>query len=158
MSSNEIVVGVDESEAGRAALVWAMEEAVLRGATVTAVNVWSHEPLSDFAFTTTDAVREASEKLLDDAVAAAREKVTTAVGVQHVSVSGSPTTRLLEAAENAALLVVGSHRGGLVREVMLGSCSAACVRHATVPVVVIPPPNRVHRRHVETEQPIVPTY
>ena len=61
-----IVVGVDDSEAGRAALVWAMEEAVLLGATVTAVNVWSHEPLSDFAFTTVDAVREASEKLLDD--------------------------------------------------------------------------------------------
>ncbi|WP_143261730.1 universal stress protein [Allokutzneria sp. NRRL B-24872] len=158
MNGNEIVVGVDESEAGRAALVWAMEEAVTRGATVTAVNVWSHEPLSDFAFTSVEAVRAASTELLDDAVTAARAKVTTAVGVRKVSVSGSPATRLLVASEDAALLVVGSHRGGLLREIVLGSCAAACVRHATVPVVVIPPPDRLPRKHFEIEHPIAPTY
>ncbi|MFB9905384.1 universal stress protein [Allokutzneria oryzae] len=147
MSRNEVVVGVDESESGHNALVWALEEAVLRGSTVLAVNVWSHEPMSDFAFTSLGAVRQASEMLLDKALARAREQVPTAVGVRTWSVSGSPSTRLLEAAEDAALLVVGSHRGGLLREMVLGSCSAACVRHATVPVVVIPPPNRVRRHH-----------
>ena len=158
MSRNEIVVGVDESEAGRAALVWALEQAVLRGATVLAVNVWSHEPLSDFAFTTPDEVREGSRKLLEEAVAFARERVPAAVGVQTRSVSGSPSVRLLEADEDATMLVVGSHRGGLLREVMLGSCSAACIRHAIVPVVVIPPPDRVRHHHTEVEQPIAPTY
>ncbi|SDM35798.1 universal stress protein [Allokutzneria albata] len=157
MSRNEIVVGVDENESGRAALVWALEEAALRGATVLAVNAWNHEPLSDFAFTSAEAVREGSRTLLAEAVAAAREQVPAAVAVETRSVSGSPSVRLLEAAEDAALLVVGSHRGGLLREVMLGSCAAACVRHATVPVVVIPPPNRVARKHVEVERPIAPT-
>ncbi|MGQ0719307.1 MAG: universal stress protein [Pseudonocardiales bacterium] len=38
----------------------------------------------------------------------------------------------------AAMLVVGRHRGGLLRQAVLGSVSAVCVRHATCPVVVIP--------------------
>ncbi|MFB9907619.1 universal stress protein [Allokutzneria oryzae] len=158
MSRSTIVVGVDESESSHAALVWALREAVIRGATVLAVNVWSHEPLSDFAFTSVEAVRQASRTLLADAVDQAREHVPAAVWVETSSVSGNPSVRLLEAADDAELLVVGSHRGGLLREVMLGSCSSACVRHATVPVVVIPPPGRDRHHKHEAEPPIVPTY
>ncbi|MGH4011263.1 MAG: universal stress protein [Pseudonocardiaceae bacterium] len=45
---------------------------------------------------------------------------------------------LPELARDAAMLVVGRHRGGLIRQAVLGSVSAVCVRHATCPVVVIP--------------------
>lgn len=54
------------------------------------------------------------------------------------SVQGDPTSVLPEVARGAAMLVVSRHRGGLLRQAVLGSVSAVCVRHATCPVVVIP--------------------
>jgi hypothetical protein len=36
------------------------------------------------------------------------------------------------------MLVVGRHQGGLIRQALVGSVSAVCVRHAICPVVVIP--------------------
>jgi hypothetical protein len=54
------------------------------------------------------------------------------------SVEGDPIRVLPELARGAAMLVVGRHRGGLAWQALLGSVSAACVRHATGPVVVIP--------------------
>ena len=68
----------------------------------------------------------------------ATEKMTDIPPISENSVEGDPIHVLPELARGAAMLVVGRHRGGVVREVLLGSVSAACVRHATCPVVVIP--------------------
>lgn len=45
---------------------------------------------------------------------------------------------LVEEAQDALMLVVGSGRKGILARAFLGSSSAYCVRHATVPVVVVP--------------------
>ena len=53
---------------------------------------------------------------------------------------GAPAMTLVEVADGAELLVVGSHgRSGLARFV-LGSVAMACVQHARVPVVVVRTP------------------
>jgi nucleotide-binding universal stress UspA family protein len=49
----------------------------------------------------------------------------------------------VEAAHDAALLVVGSGRKSLVARALLGSVSEYCVRHSRVPVVVVPDPARL---------------
>jgi len=50
---------------------------------------------------------------------------------------GTPAQVLLEAADGADLLVVGSRGHGGFAEALLGSVSEACVHHAQCPVVIV---------------------
>jgi nucleotide-binding universal stress UspA family protein len=139
-----IVVGVDGSEAGRRALRWALEEAARIGAEVQAITAWSFEvsvvPGVNDPFT----AAERAGKFLADDVAA----VTAGDGASVVqrTVEGPAAEMLVGAAADAALLVVGSHRHGRFFEAILGSVTAGCLRHATCPVVVVPPEDGVPRR------------
>ena len=94
----DIVVGVDDSPAGRAALTWATLEADRTDRRLVVVHA-------------------------DDGRG----------GI-------APAETLLDAANGAALLVVGrsAHRG-LVKK-LLGSVSQRCVHHAECPVIVVPEP------------------
>jgi hypothetical protein len=58
---------------------------------------------------------------------------------------------LVEAAHDAAMLVVGSGHKSLVARALLGSVSEYCVRHAKVPVVVVPDPARLEAETVSEE-------
>ncbi|APU14166.1 MULTISPECIES: universal stress protein [Actinoalloteichus] len=138
----DIVVGVDDSEASVAAVIWAIREARIRGSRVHALHAWRHEPLAEFAFTEPEEAARESTALLDRQIAKARAREGDDVEVLPRVVPGTPAAALLGAVADGELLVVGSHRGGFLREMLLGSCSAACVRHAHTPVVVIPPPER----------------
>src|SRR2546422_1030776 len=53
---------------------------------------------------------------------------------------GDPGDAILEAAraESADMIVLGSHGRGPIGRLLLGSVSQHVVRHATVPVVVVP--------------------
>ena len=53
---------------------------------------------------------------------------------------GAATRRLLEAAEHAELLVVGSRGAGGFRGLRFGSTADQVVRYAPCPVVVVPCP------------------
>ena len=53
-----------------------------------------------------------------------------------------PRTMLLDLAEHAALLVVGSRGCGPVTSLLLGSVGAAVARHASCPTVVVRPGHR----------------
>ena len=52
-------------------------------------------------------------------------------------VHGSPADVLIEAAEDAELLVVGSHGHGAVAALFLGSVSMRCAQLAPCPVVIV---------------------
>ena len=133
-----IVVGVDGSEAGRRALRWALEEAAGTGSEVQAITAWSFEvsvvPGVNDPFT----AAQRAEKILADDVAAVTAGGNGTVVVQR-TVEGPAAQMLVDAAADAALLVVGSHRHGRLFEAILGSVTAGCLRHATCPVVVVPP-------------------
>jgi nucleotide-binding universal stress UspA family protein len=142
-----IVVGVDDSEQAAAALRWALAEAVLRGSAVEVVHAWS-PPISALPFGATlvvpvdeGAIDAAARTQLDDMVADALVQIGRPDGagldVQVTVLPGPPAATLVELAEDAELLVVGSHgRTGLGR-LILGSVAMACVQHAHCPVVVV---------------------
>jgi nucleotide-binding universal stress UspA family protein len=154
-----IVVGVDDSEQAATALRWALAEAVLRGSSVEVVHAWS-PPLSALPFGATlvvpvdeGAIDAAARTQLDDMVADALAQIgapsdpgesgdagRARPDIQITVLPGSPATTLVEVAEDADLLVVGSHgRTGLGR-LVLGSVAMACVQHAHCPVVVVRTP------------------
>lgn len=140
--SSVIVVGVDDSEASVAAVVFAMGEAVRRHGAVEAVTAWYFdnpfrlENGAELAAT----VEERARRMQERAVTRARERVDEAPPVSQVVVRGEfPAQVLLRAAQDAAFLVVGhtQHRP-VVLDRLLGSTSRDCLRHATGPVVVVP--------------------
>ncbi|HWO67100.1 MAG TPA: universal stress protein [Umezawaea sp.] len=133
-----IVVGVDGSPASDRALRWALDEAVIRGCPVHVVNAWDYEPLADWAETAGKTALTRSETLVGAALRAAAVGRLEFPVVIRKSLRGNPAEVLAEAARGNALLAVGSHSGHRVRDLVLGSTSALCLLHVTVPVVVIP--------------------
>ena len=143
-----IVVGVDDSEQAAAALRWALAEGALRQATVEVVHAWS-PPMSALPFGATlhmrahegeiDAIARTSvDEIVDAALAEMDDRPPE---VLRTILPGSPAPTLVEVAESADLLVVGSHgRTGLSRFV-IGSVAMACVQHAPCPVVVVRTPS-----------------
>ncbi|MEO6088174.1 MAG: universal stress protein, partial [Umezawaea sp.] len=80
---------------------------------------------------------------LAKAVAAVVGKRSETPPIEQVSAEGGPAEVLIRHSDDAALLVVASHRGERLRKAVLGSVSTACVRRSTVPVVVLPASMRV---------------
>ena len=143
-----IVVGVDGSEPSHEALRWAAAEAELRDARLRAVHVWTFVPptpigepgmipmpAGDYAGQM-DAERAAGEAELGDSLAAAFPDGTPA-GLESSLVEGDAAEALVEAAEGADLLVVGSRGRSGIASVLLGSVSRHVVSNAPCPVVVV---------------------
>jgi nucleotide-binding universal stress UspA family protein len=137
-----IVVGVDGSEPSRRALRWAAQQAKLTGAALNVVTSWEYPPSFGWAppypqeFNPDQDAREA----LQEAVAA-ELGTDPEVAVQLTVVEGHPSFVLTEAAQSAALLVVGSRGHGAFAGMMLGSVSEYCASHSPCPVVVVRHPD-----------------
>ncbi|HKE75940.1 MAG TPA: universal stress protein [Acidimicrobiales bacterium] len=144
LSGPRIVVGVDDSEVAAAALRWALEEGALRQCTVEVVHSWS-APLSALPFGATfvipvdeaeiDSTARASVDALVDAQLAEME--TQPPEVLRTILPGAAAATLIEVAEGADLVVVGSHGRTRFSRVVLGSVATAVVNHAPCPVVVV---------------------
>jgi nucleotide-binding universal stress UspA family protein len=85
-----------------------------------------------------DQVRAQRESTLATLVATARQQ---GVAAQYLIWKGDPGVSVVEAAaaEDADIIVIGSHARGLVGRLLLGSVSAYVVTHGRRPVVVIGP-------------------
>jgi nucleotide-binding universal stress UspA family protein len=141
-TSAPIVVGVDGTPASEQALRWAMDEAVVRGCPLNVVNAWNYEPLVDWRENTVEQARQESEALMDEALRAVSAGRAELPEIVRHSLRGYAAEVLEAASEGAAMLVVASHTGHPVRQIVLGSTSLHCVRHAHAPVVVIPVADR----------------
>ncbi|HEX8864194.1 MAG TPA: universal stress protein [Lentzea sp.] len=137
-----ILVGVDGTPASDAALRWAMDEAVVRGCPLHVVNAWNYEPVVDWRENTAQQAQAESEALINEAVRAASEGRDELPEIVRQSLRGYAAEVLEKASESAALLVVASHTGHWMRQIVLGSTSMHVVRHSHVPVVVIPVTDR----------------
>jgi nucleotide-binding universal stress UspA family protein len=132
-----VVVGVDGSEgAGRAAR-WATDEARRRGTDVRMVHAWTFAIGGHAAEASNLALlASASQSLLDRCVAEARA-AAPGVAIDGLLVERSPVHALIDVAASADLLVVGSSGRSPMATVLLGSVADGCVRHASVPTVVV---------------------
>jgi len=138
-----IVVGVDGSDASRAALRWALSEGALRHAVVEALHVWEvpvvFGPVVGAFPYDTAALEGSAGKLLDELVDEALAEVgEPAVTVERALVPGGPAANLIEAGERADLVVVGRRGVGGFGRLLLGSVSDKVATHAPCPVVVVP--------------------
>lgn len=143
---NGIVVGVDGSEGSTHALEWAAKEARLRSAPLTVVLAWQW-PTSLYAGSgwagvdpeAIDDLGKLAEQRLDETCAAVATSLQgLEVGRSVVESAAAPA--LVEAAEGAELLVVGTRGHGGFTGLLLGSVSQQCAHHSPCPVVIVPPP------------------
>jgi nucleotide-binding universal stress UspA family protein len=143
--AERVVVGVDGSEGSRLALGWALDAARVRGAHVTVVNSWEPPALAMVglaAIPEDDRAGEAeARRLVEDSLAEVDANgLTDAIEIR--TVKGSPAAAILDAAESATLVVVGTRGLGGFHGLLLGSVSQHVIHHADCPVVVVPPPRR----------------
>jgi nucleotide-binding universal stress UspA family protein len=137
-----VVVGVDGSPHGEAALRLAMEEASLHGRTVVAVHAWHAVPGGLSATTAAQQRRfqadEVSHELLVSEALAGEGQRFPEVAVKTHVVQDHPVRALLDAARNASLIVVGARGTGGYSGLALGSVALGVLHHATCPVCVVP--------------------
>jgi nucleotide-binding universal stress UspA family protein len=151
MNDHRIVVGVDGSDGGRRALQWAVREVGIRGGVVQAVASWRWDTVEYSVADQISEVRERTERMLRDEIAAVAGH--SAVTIAAEVVEGLAGDVLCRAAQDADLLVLGSHGHSRVRHTVLGSVSEECVRNAPCPVVVIPVPRQQPARAAEPATP-----
>jgi nucleotide-binding universal stress UspA family protein len=145
ISRGSIVVGVDGSPSADAALPWAADAAARENrplAIIHAVHMLTAREVASFA-PAGISLRELEAQVSRDAHAiiehAARsaEKLAPDVEITTLVRPGDPRELLLNASEDAATVVVGSRGHGHIASLLLGSVSAALVRHAACSVAVV---------------------
>jgi len=146
-----VVVGVDDSAGGRAALRFALQDAARRAARLDVVtafpvpdpNEWGPEGagiagrVQPTPAQVHDAVRARAREIVDEELAG--RVVADPPPVTVLAVAGGAGEALVHAARTADLLVVGSRGHGAVRSAVLGSVGLHCVLHAPCPVTVVRP-------------------
>ena len=147
---HRVVVGVDDSVEAGSVLSLALKLASLMGAELDVVNVFTpmHEavpvpasfvPAPVASSPSIDHAEAISRQLMADLLteyAPGVERPAPAV-VRTIAAEGSTGEVLVDNARGADLLVVGTHRPGVLARV-LGSVSTHCVHHAPCPIVLVP--------------------
>lgn len=138
----QIVVGIDGSASSQTALEWAAREAALRDARLIVVHAWQIPASAYGGYPTVSP----SPGIYEAAAADTMRRATAAIdpssvpfGVEERLVKGDATTALLDAAQDADLIVLGSNRRSGLGQLLLGSTSRDVARRATVAVVLAPP-------------------
>jgi nucleotide-binding universal stress UspA family protein len=139
-----VVVGIDGSPTSDQALAFGFEEASLRGVPLVALNSWWHlprmnlDPLDVNEYGEVEALQDA-RRLLSEAVAGWSGTYPD-VAFEPRSVRGtSPSAALIEASQDAGLVVVGSRGRGGFAGLLLGSVGRDLIGNAHCPVAVVRP-------------------
>ena len=130
---------MDGSGVSRDALRWALDEARLRKSTLRAVHAWQpYTVLPGYGqpedFEPGELSRAAAEHLHEVVAEVAAE--SDGVTVDEVVIEGPPASVLVDAAEGADMLVVGSRGLGGFAGLLVGSVSQQCAQHAPCPVLI----------------------
>ena len=137
--SGRVVVGINGSPSGDAALEWAIAEAEATGSDLLACHAYLPQhivrPGAPAAEAHTE--RQARRRLDTAAMAAARRLGSRRVA--HELWLGDPASALVEAAHQSSMLVVGSHGDMGQSAGVVGSTALEVVARADCPVVVVRP-------------------
>jgi nucleotide-binding universal stress UspA family protein len=136
-NNGRVVVGIDGSESSIDALNWAADYVRAVDGNLTLVSAWDWPTLWEVPVLVNgfDPRTETKEKVETAAQATGLldGQLRTVVG------KGEPARVILEEAEGADLVVVGSHGLGGFAGMLLGSVSDRVLHRATCPVVVVRP-------------------
>jgi nucleotide-binding universal stress UspA family protein len=142
MAGNVFLAGTDGSEPSLRAVEWAAREAALRGGSLRVVSVpmlprpvgWARDPQGQ-PDTVADTIRASCERALASAAERASE-IEPGLAVDTALLPGPSIHALVEAAADAAMLVVGSRGAGSFAALVLGSVSRYVATRTQCPVVV----------------------
>jgi nucleotide-binding universal stress UspA family protein len=142
MTEHAIVVGIDGSESSKAALHWALVEGERNSEPVHVISTWSYPWMvaAPAPIGTAGPPPEEMEVAAEAGLTALVETLSSGSGVEitHEVLQGDAAGALIEASEDASLLVVGSRGRGAFKRAMLGSVSSKVVAHSECPVLVVP--------------------
>ena len=137
----DVVVGVADDESSIAALDFAAAEAQSSGATLRIVHAWRD---ADVTLDGPEALLSSAEQMatehgqvLDDAAGRLRRD-RPALSIEPVLIEATPEAALLGGAEDAALIVIGTHRQGVLQGGLSGSIAQDILWRTQVPVCVVP--------------------
>ncbi|MER5480296.1 universal stress protein [Streptomyces sp. NPDC002734] len=139
-----ITVGLDGSPESLAAADWAAREALRRDLPLLLVNAEDWQPAVHVSVTLaapmppSDLRQAYSARLLDEARTYLVRRHPE-LRVESRQTTGQPVSSLLDAAEDAELLVLGSRGLGRIAGFLLGSFSQAVLARSERPVVVVRP-------------------
>ena len=131
-----ILVGCDGSAHSETALEWALEYARQTGGSLRLTSAWEWPtfqgaPITYGRWGPDHECRELVTRLRVSIGELSADRVSTAV------LRGNPGHVLVDQAETADLLVVGTHGMGAVSRLMLGSVSTFCANHSPAPVAIV---------------------
>ena len=130
-----IVVGVDGSEHGNAALRWALDEALAHEAEIVAVFAWQMPFIGIPGAFDREEMERMCKRFVEEAVASIVPEPR--VPITRMVAEGDVSASLITAAKAADMLVLGSRGRGGFSGLKLGSVSQECAQHAACPVVII---------------------
>lgn len=139
MRINPVVVGTDGTDSSNLAVDWAAHEARRRHRPLRILHAFDwdwHETRFPIGTDYIDIAREAAESVAAAAFDRAR-LIAPEVAIESHTLIGHAAPRLMEAAHDAELLVVGSRGRGGFTGLLLGSVSQRVAMHAACPVVVV---------------------
>lgn len=141
-SNGPVVVGVNGAPENWYVVDRAFAEAEARGVELVAVHAWQ-PPLGTARIAESVGIVWSELDIAREALVAQRLEACAdrhpSVEVKKYVVHGSAAQRLVEFAEGASLLVVGSRGTGGFTGMVLGSTSQTLVRHAPCPVLLVRP-------------------
>jgi nucleotide-binding universal stress UspA family protein len=133
-----VLVGVDGSRAGPAAIRFAAHEALRQGTSIRLVHmVPNYVPITPMLPLAPSDLEAAGRELLREATAEAH-KYLDPTRVEASLHYGPRVPTLLELAEHARLVVIGSQQRPAVERLFTGSTLFGLASRATVPVVAVP--------------------
>lgn len=142
--SGPVVVGIDGSEVSAKATEWAFAEASARDTTLITVHTWM-DPQVQAAAAGISLTEEDWKQLEEQQLETLSERLSgfsdryPEVRVERFVTRDRAVRALVEQAENAQLVVVGSHGRGGFTGMVLGSTSRALLQAAPCPVMVVRP-------------------
>lgn len=139
-----VVVGVDGSPASILAIDFAAVEALRLGTVLTAVHAWLSPPMwldAQLDEESLTAMERMHDEILTEALVLVAAKYKGLV-IERSLIMGDPHWALIEAAKDAALLVMGNHGRRGISRMLLGSVSHSVILNMTVPTVVVREPGR----------------
>jgi nucleotide-binding universal stress UspA family protein len=143
---SRILVGLDLSPSGRAALQWAAEQARLMARKLVAINAVpippSLAPIGVLAMPEAAMDESKIDSSYRDAIRAVWDSVLPVPGWTLEFVLDDPGPALVRRSGEATLLVVGTREHVGLARLVSGSVSRYCLSHAQCPVVIVPVDNR----------------